>query len=190
IRAVDYLGVSMITQILTVPVYVVVFVATISMALSSDHHIERGLHYAGPVVVSAVGYILIVTEDSSPVWHIGLPVATAGSFSSVPAITSWFSTNIGGHTKRAVAIGFIISVGNLDGAIGGQVYRGNGAANRYVRHATCAVAMVCSVFMTLTMKWLLARENKRRSQLLLEEYEQDACGKHLRDNHLAFRYWT
>lgn len=86
IRAVDYLGVSMITQILTVPVYVVVFVATISMALSSDHHIERGLHYAGPVVVSAVGYILIVTEDSSPVWHIGLPVATAGSFSSVPAM--------------------------------------------------------------------------------------------------------
>ncbi|KAI9242716.1 MAG: hypothetical protein BYD32DRAFT_456612 [Podila humilis] len=100
--------------------------------------------------------------------------------------TSWFSTNNGGHTKRAVVVGFIILVGNLGSAIGGQVYRGNGAMNGYVRHATCAVAMVCNVFMTLTMKWLLPRKNKRRSQLLLEEYEQDACGSHLRDNYLAF----
>jgi len=89
-----------------------------------------------------------------------------------------------------VAIRFIISVGNLD-AIGGQVYLGNDAANIYVRgHAPCAVAMVCSAFMTLTMKWLLARESKRRSQMLPEEYEQEACDEHLCDNHPVFRYWT
>lgn len=86
IRAVGYLGVSMITYILTVTVYVVVFVATISMVLSSDHHTERGLHYTGPAPVSAVGYILTVTKDSSSVRYIGLPVAAAGSFSSLPAM--------------------------------------------------------------------------------------------------------
>ncbi|KAF9276915.1 hypothetical protein BGZ74_003504 [Mortierella antarctica] len=77
------------------------------MALSSDHHTKRGLHYAGPAL-SVIGYILlIVTKNCAPaVQYIGLTTITSGSFSSL-------LTNVGGYMKRAVAIGFIISVGNL-----------------------------------------------------------------------------
>lgn len=73
---------------------------------------------------------------------------------------SWFSTSIGGHTKRAVAIRFIISVGKLGGTIDRQVYHGSDANGNVRDHITCVAAIVCSAFVTLAIEWLLARENK------------------------------
>jgi hypothetical protein len=36
---------------------------------------------------------------------------------------SWPAVNIGGHTKRGVAIALIISVSQIGSAVGGQLYR-------------------------------------------------------------------
>ncbi|KAG0010483.1 hypothetical protein BGZ81_002739, partial [Podila clonocystis] len=182
-----------LTQLLTAPAWAVTFVCTIAMAVSSDRHRERGWHFAGPMFVSSLGYVLlIVTKGQSPVVrYICLTVALTGAFSGAPALLAWFSANIGGQTKRGVATAVIISIGNCGGVVGGQVYRGNDAAQGYVRgHSICAALGVCGGLVALALKYMLVQENKRRDRLTREEFEREAQGEDLCDNHPAFRYWT
>ncbi|KAF9275413.1 hypothetical protein BGZ74_004036, partial [Mortierella antarctica] len=178
-----------LTQLLTAPAWAFAFVCTIAMALSSGRHQERGWHFAGPMFVSSLGYVLlIVTKDQSPVVrYICLTVALTGAFSGAPAFLAWFSANIGGQTKRGVATAVIISIGNCGGAVGGQIYRGNDAAHAFVRgHSFCAVIGVCGGLVALTLKYMLVQENKRRDRLTREEFEREAQGEDLCDNHPTF----
>ncbi|CAO3563424.1 unnamed protein product [Mortierella alpina] len=181
------------TQAMTAPAYVIACVFTILFAFSSDRFRERGIHYAFPTLVGCLGYILLIVTKDSPVVnrYVSLTVTASGVFASVPAMLSWFTTNIGGHTKRGVATAAIISFGNIGGAIGGQIYRAADAQNGFVRgHTICAVMMAISAFLTLTMKYLLIRENKRRDNLTPEEFKREAEGEDLCDNHPGFRYYS
>ncbi|KAF9167629.1 hypothetical protein DFQ26_003785 [Actinomortierella ambigua] len=180
----------LMTQAMTVPAYAVACVCTIVVAFSSDRFRERGYHYAGPSFFGCLGYILlIVTRNSSTAArYISLTIAAVGIFSSVPSMLSWFTSNIGGHTKRGVATALIISFGNAGGIISGQMYRADDAP-LYVRgHATAAVMMFLSGVLTLIFKYLLDKENKRRDNLTPEEYAKEAAGEELCDNHPDFRY--
>ncbi|KAF8939304.1 major facilitator superfamily domain-containing protein [Dissophora ornata] len=181
------------TQAMTAPAYVIACVFTILCAFSSDRFRERGWHYSIPTFVGCLGYILlIVTKDSHTVnRYVSLTVTASGVFASVPPMLSWFTTNIGGHTKRGVATAAIISFGNIGGAIGGQIYRASDAADGYVRgHTICACMMgICGVLI-LVMKYFLHRENSRRASLSPEQYEKEAEGEDLCDYHPGFVYYT
>ncbi|KAF9317764.1 hypothetical protein BG003_000372 [Podila horticola] len=184
---------TLTTQVMTAPAYIIACLFTIVFAFSSDRFRERGIHYAFPTFIGGIGYILlIVTKDSSTAArYISLTVTASGVFASVPAMLSWFTTNIGGHTKRGVATAAIISFGNIGGAIGGQIYRANDAAGGYVRgHAICCGMMMASCVIILIMKYLLIRENKRRDNLTPEEFAREAEGEDLCDHHPGFRYWS
>ncbi|KAF9205705.1 hypothetical protein BGZ49_003681 [Haplosporangium sp. Z 27] len=181
------------TQAMTAPAYVIACFFTILVAFSSDRFRERGYHYSLPTFVGCLGYILlIVTKDSHVVnRYVSLTVAASGVFSSVPPMLSWFTTNIGGHTKRGVATAAIISFGNIGGAIGGQIYRATDVTDGYVRgHTICAVMMGISGVLILVMKFFLARENRRRANLSPEEFAREADGEELCDLHPGFVYFT
>ncbi|KAF9180726.1 hypothetical protein BGZ51_005914 [Haplosporangium sp. Z 767] len=181
------------TQVMTAPAYIIACIFTILAAFSSDRYRERGLHYAIPTFLGCVGYILlIVTKDSSTITrYVSLTITATGVFSAVPSMLSWFTTNIGGHTKRGVATAAIISFGNIGGALGGQLYSSADIANGFVRgHTICAIMMAVSGVLTLIMKYLLIRENKRRDNLTPEEFAREADGEDLCDNHPGFRYYS
>lgn len=184
---------ALTTQAMTAPAYIIACLFTILFAFSSDRFRERGIHYAFPTFIGGIGYILlIVTKDSSTVSrYISLTVTASGVFASVPAMLSWFTTNIGGHTKRGVATAAIISFGNIGGAIGGQIYRAEDQLNGYVRgHTICAAMMFISSFLIMVMKYLLIRENKRRDNLTPEAYAKEAAKEEPCDNHPGFRYFS
>ncbi|KAF9435582.1 hypothetical protein BGZ76_005956 [Entomortierella beljakovae] len=181
------------TQAMTAPAYVIACIFTIICAFSSDRFKERGYHYSIPTFVGCLGYILlIVTKDSHVVSrYVSLTITAIGVFASVPAMLSWFTTNIGGHTKRGVATAAIISFGNIGGAIGGQIYRASDAANGFTRgHTICAIMMGLSGILILLMKYLLTRENNRRANLTPEEFERESQGEDLCDLHPGFVYFT
>ncbi|KAG0203422.1 hypothetical protein BGX28_004280 [Mortierella sp. GBA30] len=181
------------TQLLTVPSYLIACLCTIINAFSSDYQKERGLHFAIPTATACLGYILLIVtkEGSTIIRYICLTIASIGNFSAVPPMVSWFTSNIGGHTKRGVATGAIISFGNIGGIVAGQIYRQSDAADGYIRgHAICAILLGVSVCIILTTKCLLMRENRRRDRLTPEEFAREAEGEDLCDNHPAWRYWT
>ncbi|KAG0306693.1 hypothetical protein BGZ98_001894 [Dissophora globulifera] len=181
------------TQVMTAPAYAVACVATLLCAISSDRTKERGLHFAVPALVACIGYVLLIVtrESSTGVRYISLTIAAIGNFCAVPPMVSWFTSNIGGHTKRSVATGAIISFGNIGGGIGGQIYRANDAANGYVRgHTICASSYGILFVLILITKWLYTRENNRRDRLTPEQFAKEAEGEDLCDLHPAWRYWT
>ncbi|CAO3685517.1 unnamed protein product [Rhizopus stolonifer] len=177
-------------QAMTAPPYAIACVVTILVAMHADKKRERGLHVAVPGAVGAIGYALLVglRDKGSVAMYIAACITTTGVFAHIPAMLSWFTNNIGGHTKRGAASAFIISIGNVGGAIGGQIYRSNDAP-QYARANSVALGLMCGVVVfSLLFKWILNRENKRRDHLTPEEYEKEASGKDLCDHHPDFRY--
>lgn len=101
---------------------------------------------------------------------------------------SWFTNNIGGHTKRGVATAIIISIGNVGGIIGGQMYRDDDRP-KYARGNSIAMGLMCGVVaVSLLFKWSLNRENARRENLTEEQFAEEAKGEDLCDRHPGFRY--
>ncbi len=53
--------------------------------------------------------------------YVSTCIACCGTFSAFPLLFSWLTNNVGGHTKRAMAIGFIKSIGHIGGILAPQV---------------------------------------------------------------------
>ncbi|KAI9323602.1 major facilitator superfamily domain-containing protein [Dichotomocladium elegans] len=149
-------------QAMTAPPYVIACIVTIAVAMSADRRAERGYHIAAPSCLGLIGYILMVAckDQGSVALYISACVTVTGVFAQASPMLSWFTNNIGGHTKRAVASAIIISIGNVGGAIAGQVYRANDAPQM----------------------------NKKRDNLSPEEYQKACEGEDLCDMHPRFRY--
>ncbi|KAF9359713.1 hypothetical protein BGX34_008200 [Mortierella sp. NVP85] len=164
------------TQIMTAPVYVLACMFTITLAVSSDRLQERGYHAAATTVMACLGYVLLILtrECSVAVRYISLIVCTCGVYSFVPLMLSWPSSNIGGHTKKGVAIAAIISVAQIGGVIGGQLYREADAVD---------------TVLILGLKFFIRRENIRRSRLTPEEHENERRASDMTDRHPDFRYF-
>ncbi|KAG0288679.1 hypothetical protein BGZ98_004173 [Dissophora globulifera] len=179
------------TQIMTAPVYACACICTLIFAISSDRFSERGYHAALATSLAAIGYILlIVTRYSSlAARYVSLIICTSGVYSFVPIALSWPSSNIGGHTKKGVAIAAIISISQVGGFAGGQLYREDDAP-LYVRgHTISACLLVVDTLLILGFKFLLRRENRRRDRLSPEEYDRECRQSDKTDTNPDFRYF-
>ena len=93
-------------------------------------------------------------------------------------------------TRRALASGAIVAVGTIGGAIGGQIYY-----DEPFYFGGNTIAFCCLAAQTLTdlaLRFILARENKRRAKLTQEQKEYEIFkygGEELAgDRHPDFRY--
>ncbi|CAF4073021.1 unnamed protein product, partial [Rotaria sp. Silwood1] len=95
---------------------------TLIAAFSAARCQERGYHMTGILSIDIVGYILLITlvNYGSRVLYIATCLTCISTFSTIPLIMSWFTNNIGEHTKRAVATGLIIRFGNVSGIVSGH----------------------------------------------------------------------
>jgi predicted MFS family arabinose efflux permease len=158
--------------------------------MHADKHRERGLHVALPALLGVLGYALLVgLKDQGPAGrYVAACITVTGVFGHIPAMLSWFTNNIGGHTKRGVATAIIISIGNVGGIIGGQMYRAEDAP-KYATGNSAAMGLMCGVVViSLAFKYFLNKENTRRENLSEEEFAKEASGEDLCDRHPGFRY--
>ncbi|KAF9332791.1 hypothetical protein BG006_004324 [Podila minutissima] len=189
IRGFDYDPIM--TQIMTAPVYIIACIVTITMAFSSDRFSERGYHAAASEALATLGYfLLIMTRDSTTAAkYVSLVFCAAGVYSYIPIQLSWPSSNVGGHTKKGVAIAFVISFAQIGSIFGGQLYRADDAPKYTRGHTICCALLGINTLGNLAIKMLLRRENRRRDQLTTEQYNQEcATGGHT-DKHPGFRYF-
>ncbi|KAI9276867.1 major facilitator superfamily domain-containing protein [Phascolomyces articulosus] len=183
---------SLEAQAMTAPPYAIACFFTILVAMDADRRGERGYHIAIPSFVGCIGYILLIAcKDRGPVaLYIAACITVTGVFTHAPAMLSWFTNNIGGHTKRAVGCAIIISFGNAGGAVGGQVYRANDSPQYIRAHSACAALMFLQVLVVLAFKFTLKHINKKRDNMTPEERRAAAEGEELCDAHPDFRYIT
>lgn len=113
--------------------------------------------------------------------YVATILATIGSFAQLPPRAAWSTSNIGGHTKRAVGIATISNFGNIGGAIAGQIYPDSDAPHYIRGHSVCLGMMAGVAIMCLVLKFILWKINKKRESLTPEEYEKACQGEHLCD---------
>ncbi|CAF1336783.1 unnamed protein product, partial [Didymodactylos carnosus] len=181
---------KMAAQGLSACPYLIACVFVILFALSSANTMERGLHTSFTAMISIIGFtlLLVLTKYGPQALYIATFIACIGVFTNLPPLLSWITNNIGGHTKRNVAIAFIVSVGNLGGVVAGQIYRADDAPYYYRGHSI-ALGFSCLLFVfSLLTKWLLIRENKKRDNLSQEQYQTYCSKTELADWHPDFRY--
>jgi hypothetical protein len=126
---------NVLNPLMTAPPNFVAFVYTIAVTYYSQRTARVAVSLAGSAGISAVGYVFLLTGslaggvriDGSP--NIVGPLQYAGTFlvgsgvsAATPLALSWTCVNAHPHYVRAIALGFMISVGNLATFLASFVY--------------------------------------------------------------------
>ncbi|KAG2222476.1 hypothetical protein INT45_013389 [Circinella minor] len=181
---------SLEAQAMSAPPYAIACAVTILIAMDADKRGERGFHMAVPSLLGCIGYILLIAcKDQGPVaLYIASCITVTGVFAHGPPMLSWFTNNIGGQTKRAVACAIIISIGTSGGVAGGQLYRSDDEPQYIRAHSTCAALLFIQVCLAIIFKFILKRVNQKRENMTPEEHRIASEGEELCDAHPDFRY--
>lgn len=113
----DSLGTKV--HLMVAPPYACAFVCCLLASYSSSRRNEHGFHLMFCLSVALLGVILMLTliDQGKVAVYVGSSIACCGAFAAFPLILSWLSNNIGGNTKKSIAIGFVIGIGQTGGVI-------------------------------------------------------------------------
>jgi MFS family permease len=162
-------------QLLTVPIYVFGMTATLIVAFWSDHVQQRTPFIMGGFAIAVVGFIaeLAIPHPKLPgVTYFFLFFVAAGLYCPFTAVVTLVGNNVAPSSKRAVAMALLISIGNLGGICGSNIYFA-AEAPKYpvgfgVSLATCAAGIVAAWILRVAYQ----KENRRRDELLEREGEE------------------
>ena len=107
------------THLLAIPPYALALVCCLLASYSSARSREYGFHILFCLCVALVGFVLMIflIHRSQVGTYVGECIACCGSFAAYPLIFSWLTNNVNGHTKRSIAVGFVVGIGQLGGVI-------------------------------------------------------------------------
>ncbi|KAH7083510.1 retrograde regulation protein 2 [Paraphoma chrysanthemicola] len=159
-------------QLLTIPVYAFALSTTVGVAFMSDKYKTRSPFIIGPFIVAAAGYIALIALP-----HPGLPGATygmlfvvaGGLYPSICGVISWNANNLAGSWKRSVGMAIQISIGNLGGAIGSNIYLAKEAPHYWTGYGVSLTIITIGIVSTALLRFKLNRENMRREKMTTEE---------------------
>lgn len=105
-------------HLMTIPPYVISCLAILVGGYSSSRRDEHGFHHAFFLCIGLLGLILMINvgDRSKVVMYVSICLACSGTFSALAILWSWLTNNVGGNTKRTVAVGMMSGIGQI-GAI-------------------------------------------------------------------------
>jgi len=152
------------TNLYTVAPACVSAVAVVALAFSSDHFVERGIHMTIPLVLSLVGYIMLMTIDVSHETGLGyfaIFLCTVGAYPQSVIFSAWTVSNIPNLNARAFTTGVLFALASSDGLIASNVFFNN-EAPRYISALIVNAAFSgCCIVFTLSYSMYLRILNKR-----------------------------
>lgn len=162
-------------QLLTIPIYVFAAIVTIIWAWGSDLTQKRSPWIVGGYCIAIVGFIaqLAIPHPAYPGVTYGFlfPVA-AGLYCPFTCLVSWIANSLAPSSKRAVGMALLISVGNMGGIMGSNIYLAREKPKYTTGFAASLAMCIAAVGMTFVLRWAYDRENKKRDQLIQEHGEQ------------------
>jgi hypothetical protein len=112
-----------ISQLLTAPPYFVACLTTIFCLWNGSRLNERSNHLMVFLLIGMSGFLYLILANQ--ILYFGAFIACTGVFSSHNLVLSWATNNIGGKTKRAVAVAvaMVASSGSIAVIVSGHIYR-------------------------------------------------------------------
>jgi MFS family permease len=160
----EFQWVAQEAQIRTIPVYVFAAGMMLIGAWASDKLKHRfGFFIAGTGMVT-IGYGMLLSQvGKSRDYKFGAVfLVFGGAYMVTPMALAWLQNNLSGQWKRAFGSSIQVTIGNLAGIIGSNIFLANEAPT-YVTGYSVALAMmwlgaICATILFLLMR----RENKKR----------------------------
>ncbi|KAH8171833.1 major facilitator superfamily protein [Sarocladium implicatum] len=161
---------SVIALILTAPPYLFAAIGSYVNAWHSDKVKERGLHYAIPVAVACIGFIVCLATENAQARYGASFVYVGGMYIANPLIMGYVSGALGKTPeKRAVSVALC----NLISQIGNFTAPFMFVSSEEPRYISAFIGMMAfglsSSACAIVMKIWLTRSNKR----LLREAQQN-----------------
>ena len=105
------------------PFYAIACIFCLLVGYSSSRRQEISFHLIFCQLVTVLGFILLIIffDRGETAVFASICVICCGAFSACPLILSWITKNIGGHTKRTIAIGLALCIGQAPGMFASQV---------------------------------------------------------------------
>lgn len=185
-------------QLLTIPIYVFAAIITLIFAWWSDYvHLRSPFIVAG-YCIAICGFIaqLAIPHPKYPGLTYGFlfPVA-GGLYCPFTCLVSWIANSLAPSSKRAVGMALLISVGNMGGIMGSNIYLAR-EAPKYTTGFSVSLAMCCfGIVMTFVLRWGYGKENAAREKLFRENTEEEIRARYseeemlrLGDKSPFFRY--
>ncbi|RAH49020.1 putative MFS transporter [Aspergillus brunneoviolaceus CBS 621.78] len=155
---------SINAQGLTAPPFFASFLVTIATTWVADRIQQRGLVIACASLVGAVGYVLLAACNSVGVRYLGVFLAAIGVFPSIANILPWALNNQGSDSRRGMGIVILNVIGQCGPFLGTNVFPSSDSP-RYTRGLSiCAAFMFFNTILALSLRVLLAWENRRLDQ--------------------------
>lgn len=151
-------------QLYSVPVYVSASAIAILIAFISDKTRQRGLYLAGFTFLGITGFALLRWNDNADVRYGAVYLCALGAFPGGPGFLSWGLNNAAGPAVRAVAGGWIVTLGTIGGIVATWTYLPNDGPDYHIGHTINLVAQVIVLFLAVGGIVYCLLENRLRAR--------------------------
>ncbi|KAN0099567.1 MFS general substrate transporter [Hyaloscypha variabilis] len=168
-------------QLLTIPVYTFGMTATLIVAFWSDKVQQRTPFIMGGFTIAVVGFIgeLACPHDRLPgVAYFFLFLVAAGLYCPFTAVVTLVANNLAPSSKRAVGMALFISVGNLGGICGSNIYFAAEEPTYHVGFGVSLAICAAGIIAAFVLRKAYQAENRKRDELLAREGEEAIRAKY------------
>ncbi|KIW54648.1 hypothetical protein PV05_06996 [Exophiala xenobiotica] len=161
-------------QLMTIPIYVAALLATVIVAFWSDRVQQRTPFLMGGFAIAVVGFIaeLAIAHPKMPgVTYFFLFLVAIGLYCPFTCVVTLVANNLAPSSKRAVGMALLISVGNMGGICGSNIYFSAEAPDYPTGFGVCLAICVLSIISAYILRVAYRRENKRRDEYVAQEGE-------------------
>lgn len=155
-------------QVHTIPVYVVSAAGMLLVAWLSDRLKHRYAFIMSGVLIATVGYAILMAQMSNPnlnrdTKYAAVFLVCLGGYIATPMALAWLANNVSGHWKRAFSSSMQITIGNLAGIIGTNIFLQNQSPTYPLGYGVAFGMLWLGALAATAMFLLMALENKRRN---------------------------
>lgn len=155
---------SLEAQYYTVPVYTAASLIAIAVGLISDKTKMRGLYLALFTFLGITGFAMLRWGSGSQLKYAAVYLCAVGAFPGGPGFLSWGLNNAAGPAVRAVAGGWIVTLGTMGGILAVWAYLPNDGPSYPIGHSINLAAQVFVLFLSLFGIFYCVRENRLRAR--------------------------
>ncbi|ESK89448.1 mfs nicotinic acid transporter tna1 [Moniliophthora roreri MCA 2997] len=161
-----------ISQLLSVPPYVVATIILYVFAHFSDKLKMRSPFIYASLLFSLIGFTINISNVAPGVKYFGTFLCVTGSYAGFPGVVAWLGNNLSGQYKRGVGMAIHIGIGNFSGAIASNVYRDIDKPRFIVGHGIELMFIGIGLITVPLVVLTYTRINSKREIILREAAER------------------
>ncbi|KAK2739568.1 hypothetical protein FQN57_006530 [Myotisia sp. PD_48] len=168
-------------QLMTIPIYLVAAIVTLTFAYISDRYEARTPIILAGLTTAAVGFIalLAIPHPKYPgLTYAMLFLVASGIYSPFPSMCCLVANNLAPSSKRAVGTAVLIMGANWGGIIGSNIYRAAEKPRYPTGFGVSLTVLITGFVATLILRAAFKQENKRRDAYMAEHGEEAIRSKY------------